>query len=68
MIQEDVFALAINLIVALPYEEVETLGADGLYERFATACRDHDAIVGIRADRMTVSKNGARKGSVGAFF
>src|SRR5271154_164255 len=51
-IHEDLFALAINLVVALRREEVEALGADGLHERVAAASEDDDATVGVRPDRM----------------
>ena len=49
-VHEDLFALAINLVVALWSKEVEAFRADSVHERFATAGQDDHAIVRVRSD------------------
>src|SRR5580700_7736155 len=51
-IHEDLSALAIDLVVALRGEEVETFGADRLHEGVAATRQDHHAIIGVRPDRV----------------
>jgi hypothetical protein len=51
-VHEDLFALAIDLVVTLRAKEVKAFGADRLHERLAAAGQDHHAIVGIGADHV----------------
>lgn len=51
-VHEDLFALSVDLVVALRAKEVEALRTDRLHKRSATTGQNDDAIIGIGGDRV----------------